>query len=37
MPAITMSRDFAATAAQLIRAHTDPELSRSGSGPTAPS
>jgi uncharacterized protein YndB with AHSA1/START domain len=26
MPSINMSRDFAATAAQLIRAHTDPEL-----------
>src|SRR5213083_1937572 len=26
MPAITISRDFAATPAQLVRAHTDPEL-----------
>ena len=26
MPAITISRDFAATAAQLVKAHTDPEL-----------
>jgi len=26
MPAIRMSRDFAATPAQLVRAHTDPEL-----------
>jgi len=26
MPAITMTRDFAATPAQLVRAHTDPEL-----------
>ena len=26
MPAITISRDFAATSAQLVKAHTDPEL-----------
>ena len=26
MPAITISRDFAATPAQLVKAHTDPEL-----------
>ena len=26
MPAITISRDFTATAAQLVKAHTDPEL-----------
>ena len=26
MPAITISRDFAATAAQLVKAHTDPDL-----------
>lgn len=26
MPAITITRDFAATPAQLVRAHTDPEL-----------
>jgi uncharacterized protein YndB with AHSA1/START domain len=26
MPSITLSRDFAATPAQLVRAHTDPDL-----------
>jgi uncharacterized protein YndB with AHSA1/START domain len=26
MPALTISRDFAATPAQLVKAHTDPEL-----------
>jgi uncharacterized protein YndB with AHSA1/START domain len=26
MPAITISRDFAASAAQLVKAHTDPDL-----------
>ena len=33
MPAITITREFAATAAQLIRAHTDPELYLQWVGP----
>jgi len=33
MPAITISRDFAATAAQLVRAHTDPDVVLQWLGP----
>jgi uncharacterized protein YndB with AHSA1/START domain len=33
MPAVTISRDFAATPAQLVRAHTDPELFTQWVGP----
>ena len=34
MPSIRMRRDFAATPAQLVRAHTDPELFVQWVGPT---
>jgi uncharacterized protein YndB with AHSA1/START domain len=33
MPSITMSREFAATPAQLVRAHTDPEIFAKWVGP----
>jgi uncharacterized protein YndB with AHSA1/START domain len=33
MPAITITRDFVATPAQLVRAHTDPELFVQWAGP----
>ena len=33
MPAITISRDFAATTAQLVKAHTDPDLILQWLGP----
>jgi uncharacterized protein YndB with AHSA1/START domain len=33
MPAITISRDFAATAAQLVTAHTDPDVVMQWLGP----
>jgi uncharacterized protein YndB with AHSA1/START domain len=33
MPAVKISRDFAATPAQLVRAHTDPELFTQWVGP----
>jgi uncharacterized protein YndB with AHSA1/START domain len=34
MPSIRMRRDFAATPAQLVRAHTDPEIFAQWVGPT---
>ena len=37
MPSIRMSRDFAASPAQLVRAHTDPELFVQWVGPNATS
>jgi uncharacterized protein YndB with AHSA1/START domain len=37
MPSIRMSRDFAATPAQLVRAHTDPELFVQWVGPSGTS
>lgn len=37
LPIIRMTRDFAATPAQLLRAHTDPELYRQWVGPNATS
>jgi uncharacterized protein YndB with AHSA1/START domain len=37
MPAITMSREFAATPAQLVRAHTDPEIFVQWVGPVGSS
>ena len=35
LPIIRMTRDFAATPAQLLRAHTDPEIYRQWVGPNA--